>query len=116
METQSPKTQPRTSPAPPAPQTATDTGVPKLAAADSRTRVLCVDDSLDMVDMLAEHVPQRRMIAFNGHNDPGTREASRRAGAWELVSRSGEPTDIILAIRRVASRRGGPKGSEDLSR
>jgi len=135
----------------------------QLAAAHTRTRVLCVDDSPDTVDMLerlvgdapdmvnvgllnsakriadevilrradvvvldltmpgpaplaaigllAERAPQCRVIAYSGYDDPETMEAARAAGAWELVSKRGEPTDIIEAIRRVASRQSRPKGN-----
>lgn len=161
METKLP--QPRASPAPPATLTLTDVDLHQLAASRPPTRVLCVDDSQDMADMLvrlvggatdmvsvgnlgsaeriaeevilrradvvvldltmpgpaplaaigllAEFAPQCRVIAFSGFDDPETAEAACAAGAYELVSKSGEPSDIILAIRRVASRQGGPKGN-----
>ncbi len=44
------------------------------------------------------------MIAFSGYDDPGTRDGACRAGARELVSKRGEPAEIIRAIRRVAGR------------
>lgn len=126
---------------------------PPQGEVPARTRVLCVDDSPDMAEMLvrlmraqpdledagaldsaegivdevvrrradvvvldltmpgppplgairaiADHVPSCRVIAYSGYDDPGTREAARRAGAWELVSKHGEPGDIIAAIRRA---------------
>ncbi len=153
--------QSRASAVPPASPALTDTDIHQLAAAHPapRTRVLCIDDSPDTIEvlarlvggtpdmvsvgtlgsteriteevilrradvavldltmpgfapleaigLLAERAPQCRVIAFSGYDDPGTREAARRAGAWELVSKRGEPTDIIDAIRRVACRQGG---------
>ncbi|MDZ4830020.1 MAG: response regulator transcription factor [Phycisphaerae bacterium] len=121
--------------------------------ATPRTRVLCVDDSADMSEMLAlfirrqpdmedagvlgsaegivdevircraavvvldltmpgpspleairelrNQVPSCRVIAFSGYDDQDTRESAQRAGAWELVSKHGDLSDILKAIRRV---------------
>ena len=162
METQPPQLKSGTSRAPSGARTVTETDSQLPAAAGPRTRVLCVDDSPDMADMLerligsaadmvsvgtlgnavriceevisrradvvvldltmpgpdplaaiallAERAPLCRVIAFSGYDDRATREAARRAGAWELVSKSGEPTDIVCAIRRVASGPAGAKG------
>jgi len=153
-------TQPRASTAPADSPAVTNADAAQLAAAHGRTRVLCVDDSPDLADMLArlvgaspdminvgtlgsaeriveevilhradvvvldltmpgpdplaaigllaKHAPKCRVIAFSGFDDPGTRQAVRCAGAWDLVSKRGEPNDIIVAIRRVAGQRGGP--------
>ncbi len=157
--------QPRTFIAPPSAQKLTDTDIDQPAAAHSRTRVLCVDDSGDITDMLAqlvdgtpdmvcvgtldsakriaeevilhqadvvvldltmpgpapleaigllaERAPRCRVIAYSGYDDLETKETARAAGAWELVSKRGEPTDIILAIRRVASQQRGPTDKVD---
>lgn len=163
MTAQSPQS--RASPVPPDSPPPSDTDIESRTPAHPRTRVLCVDDSKDTVDMLArlvggqpdmvsvgeldcadriaeeailrradvvvldltmpgppplaaigllaERAPRCRVIAFSGYDDPGTREAARCAGAWELVSKGGEPTDIIWAIRRVASRQDGQTGNNE---
>jgi len=59
-------------------------------------------DPLGAISALADGAPLCRVIAFSGHDDPETREAARIAGAWELVSKHGEPNDVMQAIRRVA--------------
>jgi len=166
METQPLQPQSRASPVPPVLPTLADTDIHQLAGAHPRTRVLCVDDSPDLVEMLArlvggapdmvsvgklgsaermaeevvlrradvvvldltmpgpaplaaigllaELAPHCRVIAYSGYDDFETREAARVAGACELVSKHGEPADIIRAIRRVASRQGVPKGHVDV--
>ncbi|CAN5679367.1 hypothetical protein BH11PLA1_BH11PLA1_20280 [soil metagenome] len=160
METQPP--QPRALLVPPAPPALTRTDILQSAAAHPRTRVLCVDDSPDMADVLArlvraqpdfevagtlgsaeglmdevarrrvdvvvldltmpgpdpisairalaESTPGCRVIAYSGYDDAETRAAVRAAGACELVSKTGDPTDLIRAIRRAANLPGRPAG------
>ena len=58
---------------------------------------------LDAIRALASKVPLCRVIAYSGYDDELTRIAAAEAGAWELVSKGGEPDAIIHAIRRVAA-------------
>lgn len=58
-------------------------------------------DPIAAIRALAERVPACRVIAFSGYDDDQTRDEVRRAGAWGLVSKSGEPGDIVTAIRRA---------------
>jgi DNA-binding NarL/FixJ family response regulator len=55
------------------------------------------------IGAVASAAPWCRVIAFSGHDDPATRDAARRAGAWEFVGKHGDPMDIVLAVRRAAA-------------
>jgi len=135
----------------------------RAANPQHRTRVLCVDDSSDIIEMLvwllrgqpdmesagtlnsaagivdevvrvhaevvvldltmpgpapigaitelAKHAPWCRVIAYSGYDDPETRAQAMGAGAWDLVSKHGEPGDIIRAVRRFSSEQSGQKGN-----
>lgn len=58
---------------------------------------------LEAIRLLSVHVPLCRVIAYSGYDDADTRAKAMHAGAWDLVSKHGEPADIIAAIRRVAA-------------
>ena len=124
-------------------------------AVSKKTRVLCVDDSQDLAEMLVRMVslqpdlepvgildcaddvvaesarvgadivimdltmPGRppleaiaslvaqgspcRVIAFTGYDDSITQAKAFHAGAWAVVSKNGDPTKIIEAIRTVVA-------------
>jgi len=131
--------------------------VKPISNSPSRTRVMCIDDSADMTEMLVtlirnetslenvgtldsadgvvdevrrsgaqvlvidltmpgvppleairdvrREVPSCQVIAFSGYDDLATQQAAMSAGAVELVSKSGEPGDVIAAIHRVVGRK-----------
>jgi DNA-binding NarL/FixJ family response regulator len=58
-------------------------------------------DTLAAICALAGRAPACRVIAFSGYDDPETRADVARAGGWGLVSKHGEPRDILAAIRRA---------------
>ncbi|MEX2219648.1 MAG: response regulator transcription factor [Phycisphaerales bacterium] len=60
-------------------------------------------EPLEAIRALTVSAPLCRVIAYSGHDDPETKEAVRGAGASELVSKNGEPGDIIRAIRRAVN-------------
>lgn len=59
---------------------------------------------LQAIAAVTQRVPSCRVLAYSGHDDPGTCRQVRDAGACELVSKRGEPHDIIHAIRRAGGR------------
>jgi DNA-binding NarL/FixJ family response regulator len=65
---------------------------------------------LDAIRDLSDRVPTCRVIAFSGYDDAATVDEALGAGAYELVSKHGSPSDILHAIRRVcgAVERGAP--------
>ena len=58
---------------------------------------------LEALGELSRTNPGVRTIVFTGHDDPSTITAAADAGAWGLVSKMGEPGDLIKAVRRVAA-------------
>jgi len=56
-------------------------------------------DPMGAIRALALRVPSCRVIAFSGYDDPEMKDEVRCAGAWGLVSKNGQPADIIRAIR-----------------
>jgi DNA-binding NarL/FixJ family response regulator len=60
-------------------------------------------DPLGAIRALTARLPSCRVIAYSGHDDQQTSDQVFGAGAWELVSKNGEPDGIITAIRRVAA-------------
>jgi len=58
-------------------------------------------DPVLAIRALAQRVPSCRVIAFSGYDDPDTKDEVRCAGAWGLVSKKGQPEDIIRAIREA---------------
>jgi len=56
-------------------------------------------DPVEAIRVLAERAPSCRVIAFSGYDDPETKDEVCRAGAWGLVSKHGEPRDLLRAIR-----------------
>ncbi len=60
-------------------------------------------EPLKAIRELTARAPSCRIIAYSGYDDPETREAARRAGAWELVSKAIDPREVVRVIRRAAS-------------
>ena len=58
---------------------------------------------LGAIRALQEQVPACRIVAFSGYSDPSIQGAAQRAGAREVVSKSGKIEDLLSAIRRVAA-------------
>ena len=71
-------------------------------------------DPMDAIRELARRAPACRVIAFSGHDDAETRDEVHRAGAWGLVSKHGEPREIIEVVRRVG--RNGTCGNNGTDR
>jgi len=67
-------------------------------------------DAMGAMRALVEALPACRVIAYSGHDDARTRETARAAGACELVSKHGEPWDILRAIRRARDGGVGERG------
>lgn len=60
-------------------------------------------DPMVAITELAAAVPEARTIMFSGHDDAAFVDRAIGAGAWGCVSKGGEPTDILNAVRRVAA-------------
>lgn len=80
------------------------------AVARKMAQVLVLDLSmpgmppLQAIKAVTKEVPSCRVLAYTGYDDPGTRCQARAAGACDLVSKRGDPQDIIHAIRRASGR------------
>jgi DNA-binding NarL/FixJ family response regulator len=68
---------------------------------------------LAAVRELVSRIPSCRVIAYSGYDDPETREEAASAGACELVSKHGEPGEILSAIRRAAGADAGHRAVND---
>lgn len=58
---------------------------------------------LDAIRVITERFVRCRVIAFSGYDDADTVAGALGAGARALISKHGDPSDIISAIRRVAA-------------
>lgn len=56
---------------------------------------------LDAVRALGERHPDVRVLAFSGHDDAQTEARAFDAGAWGLVSKHGDPRDVVRGVREV---------------
>ena len=83
--------------------------------AQKKAEVLVLDLSipgpppLQAIEAVTRAVPTCRVLAYTGHDDPGTRVQAQAAGACDLVSKRGDPDDIIHAIRRASGRTPVPR-------
>jgi DNA-binding NarL/FixJ family response regulator len=60
-------------------------------------------DPVDAIRELAISAPWCRVLAFSGHDDDERLLSITEAGAWGLVSKGADPTQLTAAIRRVAT-------------
>ncbi|HLU39049.1 MAG TPA: response regulator transcription factor [Planctomycetota bacterium] len=58
---------------------------------------------LSVIRALAETSPDVRVVAFSGYDDEATQHAALDAGAWGFVSKHAGPSDVLDAIRQVAT-------------
>lgn len=58
---------------------------------------------LEVAKELAEKAPDIRVLLFSGYDDPQTVQEARDSGAWGLVSKHGDTSAILTAIRRAAN-------------
>lgn len=59
-------------------------------------------DPLTALRELLGASPDVRVLVFSGHDDLDAQSAALDAGAWGLVSKHGEPSEVLAAIRKVA--------------
>jgi len=60
-------------------------------------------DSFEAMRELAASCPQVRTIIYSGYDSRDFTDRAFDAGAWGCVSKSGEPQEIVRAVREVAA-------------
>lgn len=58
-------------------------------------------DTAELIRAIAGQFPESRVLIYSGYDQPKQVEEVIGAGAWGLVSKHGEPEELIEAIRRV---------------
>lgn len=61
------------------------------------------DDTLGSMSRALSERPQTRVLIYSGHNDENTECEVARAGARGLVDKLEEPSEILKALRKIAS-------------
>jgi DNA-binding NarL/FixJ family response regulator len=78
-------------------------------AADTAAHVVVLDielkgqSSLLRLGQLCSELPAARFVIYSGHGLPAMVEAAMAAGASEYVLKSGDPDELVHAIRRCAA-------------
>jgi two-component system response regulator DesR len=79
---------------------------PLAASTDPQVVILDLDlkgqSSLSYLPRLAKDVPGARFLVYSGHALPALVDAALAAGATEYVLKSGDPYELIDAVRRCA--------------
>ena len=77
-------------------------------AAASSAQVIILDielkgrSSLHRLPQLKRELPAARFLVYSGHALPALIDAALAAGASEYVVKSGDPLELINAVRRCA--------------
>ena len=77
-------------------------------AASTSPQVVILDlelkgqSSLTVLAKLKSQLPAARFLVYSGHGLPALAEAALAAGATEYVLKSGDPYELIDAVRRCA--------------
>ena len=80
---------------------------PLAAATDPHVIVLDIElkgqSSLSRLAQLRRELPSAHFVIYSGHGLPELVDAAMAAGACEYVLKSGDPDELVQAIRRCAT-------------
>ena len=60
-------------------------------------------DALQAAKALSTSHPDARVLVFSAYDDQTTSDRAYEAGAWGFLSKHGDPTAILDAVRQVAA-------------